>query len=409
MKKKMLFLGLLIVVSFLISCSKDNHSIAKKLSISDDCVLIKKEGYVESNLLMIRGNSHEVEMVHYLDEEGNVLEGEGYSIYVNSVWEINEIYVAFSGRFSMLDEIGEDRTLGSIILNKKTGEFFKLHGHIDEGEMHFVDDAGNIYYKYENTVWQMQIMDNKANVKRYLPEGQTACRYIVDKQGNCLYTDCSSICKLMKSDGSISVKDMDIDYFWATKDGRMLGMRDKQNGEIEIVKFTQDGDFDFEVVGKGSGYFSTYYSQLNYDNNLSSFYNLKDIGYGGFIVDNDSYQIIKFTFYPKQLFFVKQNGSVLFFERESETGLEIKAFDFNSLNSFQEVTATNGSLKLKTFIQVPSDYEVYEYKIIDEDELTFKGLRYSDGKVVYCKVKGDDIFDIDGFGEDEYTVLTKID
>lgn len=174
---------------------------------------------------------------------------------------------------------------------------------------------------------------------------------------------------------------------------------------MELFEFSLEGEFNWTLKARNTGSMDAYMnSGYCPETNLSVLIDYKTPKNGGYIIDDKNYEINKFTFSNTEVAYNYRKNNIIYFTPYSSqlTGMEVRTFDLATLSGRSSL------INLELTIQVPDSYEVYSYSIIDKDVATFKGLRYTDGKIVNCKVKGSEVAVLNETANESYTVLTKL-
>jgi len=403
MKNLNYLLSVIVVLSLFGSCSK-NTQVPERFSVKRNSVLVKKKMVGKTNLALINNENGDVESVNYLDDVGNILDGEGYQINVEAACPIDDVYIAFLGFFSMLDDNGDEVEYYSLIVNVETGQFYDFEGYFPQEKKVYADSNGFKYFKDNQTVFQLDTKNGELAIKRYLPQGQNVSQFVVDGEGNCLYSsyDAYDILKLKTVEGEIRsvVTSASSGMLCKTSDGRIVSLVSNFENQ-ELYEISLKDSLAFTLKATGGVLFDSQWFETGFDGNKSVIMDYKHPEYGGCVIDDKNYWIHKISYNNSFSFFDRKENLLLFRDHKA-SGMTIATFDVSAIDY------STSFLDLEEGIQIPDSYEVYDFSVIDEDEATFRGMRFSDGKLVNCHVKGSEVTVVDEEGDESYTVLTKI-
>jgi len=413
MKKTVCFMSLIVLIlAFTLhACKKEEISNRKMpvLSIVDAESLVALEILPQkvssSNFYKITVDG-DLEEVKFVNPDGSDLgEDEAKtSIEVNHIYNVNKDYLVLSGNFSIIDTNDIVQVYDALLVRKNDGAIFDF-GELDKRFVRFDEDVfqsdnyGAIYYPVisttnpdHNTVNKIDVSNPQSLLKsEYLYPGQAMQTFGISQAGDCIYggVNLTNSYRVRKAAG---------------------GVVDLTNGEEDIMGFWigSIGDIFINTYSSNNTGQSTWNSSrisvLSPNNNFDPIRVWSDSTDQYFpwgLAPGEYYRHYKIR-KPNSIVFVgmdSDNNSWEFFENTS-TVTSINMPDYNGKNvssicySDNYYYLANGSSLFKVSLSdhtyqdlfVTVQYDVYAMNVSSNDVLQFSGMRFSDGKKVFCEI-----------------------
>lgn len=414
-----LFVKIVLLATFFISCNKDKAGkTAKFLSIKDGSSLAIKSNNSTSNmpfdlnqnineggeLCQIVGYSNDlsVESVHFLDENKELLEGDANKIYVRDLWKINENLIVLEGEFNIENQDGNIDRYSALMVDLDSKEFFDFGSYFPDN-IYSVQPGGNGNYFFLSSGkgYELTFKDSTPSVKAYTPEGKWVSDFAVDKNGNAFYIyDSEEHLRVNKANGGIFMSSYFGANLWADAMGNIYSFIPESNNTCSLKHLTFEDSVSSKNVAELSIAFPHPSEVLHFYKQGFTLIGMK------YLMNHNTGSINEFTLngLESEYSFYKRKGNYIYYKKYSiESGLSLKIVDLD------EITSESNSYTISKDIYIPPTYELYSFSVVSEDEAVFYALRHSDGKMVNCQVKGDEIVTINESSQDSYIALTKVE
>ena len=341
-----------------------------------------------------------VEEVEYKDSDNNTYTVTSQPVSIDKV-DSNYIIFIFG--------TNESNPTSCYLTNKSTGAVYDLGSSekkcpVTQGYMKrkkiFSDNNSNLYYRYSpsSTTYLRQVnySDPTAiTASMYTPDSEDVNHFIVDSSGNAVYTiwESSPKTRIRKSNGgyyNLSSGDSGLTY-WISLDGNIY-----HKGGNTVYKTIIDSNYNVTV--------STYTtSNATMSNEYTKILKLQ--------------QIIAFATYGSNSYITIDNGtafntvnvplSTISRAKASSNYVYLSGTDNSSSNSV--LVKINPSDNSSSQMYTKGTYDIYNFNVTSDDNITFSALRMNDGKKVLGKILANGTLSItDESINKEITILERI-
>ena len=341
-----------------------------------------------------------VEEVEYKDADNNTYTVTSQPVSIDKV-DSNYIIFIFG--------TNESNPTSCYLTNKSTGAVYDLGSSdkkcpVTQGYMKrkkiFSDNNSNLYYRYSpsSTTYLRQVnySDPTAiTASMYTPDSEDVNHFIVDSSGNAVYTiwESSPKTRIRKSNGgyyNLSSGDSGLTY-WISLDGNIY-----HKGGNTVYKTIIDSNYNVTV--------STYTtSTATMSNEYTKILKLQ--------------QIIAFATYGSNSYITIDNGtafntvnvplSTISRAKASSNYVYLSGTDNSSSNSV--LVKINPSDNSSSQMYTKGTYDIYNFNVTSDDNITFSALRMNDGKKVLGKILANGTLSItDESINKEITILERI-
>ena len=343
-----------------------------------------------------------VEEVEYKDADNNTYTVTSQPVSIDKV-DSNYIVFIFGS-----DELNPT---SCYLTNKSTGAVYDLGSSdnkcpVTQGYMKrkkiFSDNNSNLYYRYRpsstNYLRQVNYSDPTAiTASMYTPDSEGVNHFIVDSSGNAVYTIWESPVKtrIRKSNGgyyNLSSGDSGLTY-WIGLDGNIYNF---EGNADTVYKTIIDSNYNVTV--------STYTTSApEMVNEYTKILKLQ--------------QIIAFATYGSNSYITIDNGtafntvnvplSIISRAKASSNYVYLSGTDNSSSNSV--LVKINPSDNSSSQMYTKGTYDIYNFNVTSDDNITFSALRMNDGKKVLGKILANGTLSItDESINKEITILERI-
>ncbi|MET3045373.1 hypothetical protein [Flavobacterium covae] len=386
MKSKYLIITILISCFFIFSCSKDEGNTEENMGITKLAkAKIADANYIYQNIKKTNRVSASVansyfkinkegksEPIEFITDSGRIL-----SLPINKIYDINSSFLWIEGEFGAYSESN------FLLVHKKTELIYSLPKDFNILGPHdfFTDNNGDIYLANYNSQLIYKIDSKKFTLQKYLPEGQgwPSGGIYVNNSGVCFY-------QFYLGGGNVPV------------DGVCYG-----EGKL---KLPNGRIYTWDELIQPFNIPSGFTTQLKFSFINGEYYILKDKSiYRVDYLDGKlklslvvtlpkeftrmSYNSIKQTllfFCTDALYEFDGTNLNLFWNNDksiSSLGNELGGKTKNYFINSTQITSLDLLNYAKKVMAKPTGFEFYKITTsLNSDDISFSGLRYSDGKIV---------------------------
>lgn len=426
--KKILLRSFVVFTSVLLGCSDESElqqgppSPAKigkpKLAIGDASSLVLfnnssnsggRTAATPSNLYKITITGS-VEEVTFLNGDDTPIDpGKTQTqIEVNALFNIGKNYIILQGHFMAWDTLGNEQQYGALLVKKEDGSIYDF-GDVDIAEPTvFEDEGGNFYYKNSNGMIMQVDVDNPDLLRRneYLPSGQVAQSFGVDKKGNAFYQYSSQKFRIRKSNGGIYevniTEDLPGGTYTSYGNHKTQGMWVGANGKMFLETYDYGSSglrphvHTVSVDGQGTVAIDTVWTG-----------NWKVSAGGTDYIIGHGTSSMRRVDKEKSVLFVGWNHAWEFFE-DSNKLFEVSLPSVESYDDFfysdsylyyrSGLDIYKISLSDYSYVKISlpqnDQYEIYSMSIGDNETLQLSALRFSDGRKIIAQIDSDGVFSV---------------
>lgn len=421
MKRISIFFGILIsIIAF--SCTRNSGNVAITLDISDANYLLLSEpiydGSPESveieqsgtNLMKmsVQGGMGTLAEVYFTDADGEWIENNFTSIEVDEICEFTDDYCCFFGTFEcIIDPIRKEKViLKSLLVRKSDGAIFDFEGYFPpKGITHLgqrvqTDRFGNMYFISMGIKKLSPVTGGQLALETLLTrESQTESFYI-DYEGNCFYSTGQNqnnygwyYDKVKLNSGPIIFNEqLPLRYLFQGHDHNTYGIwRDKAE-TLHTCQVDIDDSViienlaDIPIPDDTYGYDGLYYDDAN--NTIVLLRRNSEFGVIGMLFNEAE----KKSYYLKQSeelgtvgYWLIKNTRDFIFLQSGEPDEQNSIYRI-AKNEYVKIDDENYQLSSPVKFEIPDDFQVYTYDILDTDKITFTALRYSDGRYIVATI-----------------------
>jgi hypothetical protein len=417
MKSKLFYILILIVITF--GCGKDAVDTKRSVPVlniidAESLVILgsdlKSGNTEEKNLYKITSDGS-LEEVKFVNSDGSELD-EGAtqaSIKVEEIFKMNDAYICLVGNFTVWDTLDNFQYYNTLLVRKDDGAIFDF-GNEDDSYSELInakfltkhdenlfqtDQGGNLYYPNGNgsMIYKLDISDPNSLIRtEYLPSGQKARYFAIDKDGNCIYHLYSDeTLRVKKQDGGIfdiNMEDVDFGDFWIGNSGEiyftshnywqendavgtiLISKLDNSNGLDIVTVWQHISDYNYETKYMGVVNYDEYFFKIKKQNSIifiNAIFSANDRYHWEFFENNN-------TVTPFELPNIKNNPIII--------------------SSPQYYYIASGTDLLKISLEnhayqnllTPGEYEVYSMTVSNDDIIQFSGMRFLDGKKIFGEI-----------------------
>lgn len=310
------------------------------------------------------------------------------SIQVSNVYSVDENYLVLTGNFAVWDTLGQAVNYQALLVQKSSGAIFdfgstEIGGYaVDYGEETFRKDGnGNFYYSSQSQVIKVNTTNPTAiSRSSYLPSGQQAYYYGIDKDGNCAYQPDQFFSKTRirkKNGGLYEFEQSSVKTFWASSHGQLYcNGYDGINSvpTISTINVNENDEVIREVVWSAAQFGSNpgvqnlnfqYYHMIKKTNSVIFIAFINGKSFEFFEDDNT---VIEFNM-P-----TIEGGKLVHSEKYCYIAVGTKLYRISLTDySYEDLLAGE-------------QYEVYTINVNASDVLQFSGLRFSDGRKIIAEI-----------------------
>lgn len=432
MRKFLFFVACICLIS---SCSNDNEETdngggnIKTDKLSKTTIQNAKYIYGTSNKtakgLKSASNENSFWMV---DKDGNVKaiefiteSGAIKDMNVENVFEVNDKYILMKGRFQMefIDKAdlndGDDAPTSFaqfILVDKETGALYNfpfelnIHPTVNNGSPQFYTDTNeNFYFSDHEMIYKAKVsVDGNIEVENYIPTNQRPQSFIVNSNGVCVINANRPDCKFKLPNGKMYSLKHFIDEDVIYEANIFIGFNNNfyvaypLKNKLQIIELTENnGELSSKEIAKThiSIYSSIQFVQnhvrgthvtLTHDNILLEFDestgHINEHAFSNFPnIDPSFYYVSSQSLYV--------GGS------------------YNTITSLAKINLSTYELGTLDFLK--SGYEANNISVSkNSPDVSFSGLRYSDGKNVIGVVDGNRMFTVNESTKAESEITTLI-
>lgn len=370
----------------------------------------------ENNFWMVDNNGN-VEAIRFITESGVVK-----NMNIENVFEVNDKYIIMEGYFQIKfvnesdwdknDDLPLDFFAKFILVNKETGALYKFpfqlntHPTINNDSPQFYTDSnGDFYFSDDKMVYRARVSENgDIEVEKYIPENQEPRSFIVNTNGICVINpNDPQNCKFKLNNGRM----YSIEHFIEGNEANIfVGFNNNfyvaypLDNKLQISEFVENnGELNCKEITKAD---ISIHPQIQFvqnhvrENHIAINGNTLIEFWEGYPGQNISEQpLVNLPDISQPNLYINDNYLYI---RDGYSKI-IKYLGQVSLN-------TNES-KLLDFFK--SGYEAYSISISkNSSDISFSGLRYSDGKNIIGIVDGNGTFTINESTKTESQITTLI-
>ena len=342
-----------------------------------------------------------VEEVEYKDADNNTYTVTSQPVSIDKV-DSNYIVFIFGS--------DESNPTSCYLTNKSTGAVYDLGSSdkkcpVTQGYMKrkkiFSDNNSNLYYRYipssTSYLRQVNYSDPTAiTASMYTPDSEDVNHFIVDSSGNAVYTIWDLMkTRIRKSNGgyyNLSSGDSGLTY-WIGLDGN-------------IYNFEGNADTVYKTI-----------IDSNYNVTVSTYTTSTAIMWNEVTKILKLQQIIAFASYGNYSYITIDNGtalntvnvplSIISRAKASSNYVYLSGTDNSSSNSV--LVKINPSDNSSSQMYTKGTYDIYNFNVTSDDNITFSALRMNDGKKVLGKILANGTLSItDESINKEITILERI-
>lgn len=394
----------------ILKSSSQSSSSLKSPSDSND-------GEVTFYKITVDGSFEEVKFVNADGSDLGDDQAETY-IRVDVIYDLNDDYLLLRGDFSVWDTIGNNQDYTSLLVRKSDGAIFNFGNYIINSSndplcpAFQTDGQGNAYFLLGNGFYKLDITNpNKLVISEYSPPGQYIFFIggladnggLIDNNGNLIYCPESGNTRIKKADGGIIFPEKNGEQvsfltYWKGNNGKIYGvLSEDQEYSINKIEISENAQVTElirnNMIGLLDG-FHRIFSAVRKSNSIVFIYG--------------SATCIEFF----------ENTNRLDKHEISELeSVEMEKIVHSDTYFYFTCSTSMGSLLYKVSLTDFSyekildgvDYEIYSISVSASDVIQFSGLRFSDGKKVFCEIDANgNLTTIDEEQNREGTVLFRL-
>jgi hypothetical protein len=331
------------------------------------------------------------------------------SVIVEKIFDVTKDYIILQGQFTAWDTLGNTQYYSTLLVHKGDGAIYDFNAMDIATEAISSDGHENFFY-LNNSKMVMRVDGSNPELLRkseYLPSGQTAEYFWVDRTGNLVYQYAEDKFRGRKKTGGIFELDI------ATELPGGPAPLPYGNYYNQGIWIGVNGKMYLETFDHGPSGYRPHYHTVSVDEQGTVAIDTvwtgawkDDQGGSDYIVGSGSYNM-RHVNKEKSILFVGWNRAWEFFE-ETNTLVEVHLpqvgfFDdffysesylyYRSGLDIYKISLADYSYQL---IHLPQDdqFEIYSMSIGINDTLQFSALRFSDGKNIIAQIDASGIFSV---------------
>lgn len=408
--KQILMTALTAVAVLLSSCSKDDNDPTRSNPIK---ISIGGAKYIYVNPNSTKASSGELAQFMAVNDKGESkpirflnADNDTIDMAIDQIKDLGNEYVILTGDFRYTDQTGRVQ-FRTMLANKKTELVYAMN--VDfaiYGNKHptYVDQNNNLYQRtdiYDAMIYQYNVSDpNNIRLSEYIPDNQEVDDYIVNERGFCFYGSLraaefkikcpggriyTSSELLNGADDEVSVfRGCKNDTFFIIEHKYLSNPVDNKHYKIICYELVENGLNELVTTQRSEIYCSTNYDTGVISNAIQKTQVMNTRMFNDYnppskvLEYNEETQ--KFNELNMQLPYIYKDysGEMHFTRNNTATTKNVTFIYDQSKNELVILKLADNAI---TRINLVGKYELYSMDgDVDSDEVTFSGLRFSDGR-----------------------------